>query len=65
MLLALKFRDVPNFSPRRSRRVTVLTGFSCYAAPPPAGSGRGGTGAECTIEVVVRPCGVNRSSIGS
>ena len=29
------------------------------------GSGRGGTGAECTIEVVVRPCGVKRSRIAS
>jgi hypothetical protein len=27
MLLALKFGDVPNFSPCRVRRVTVLTGF--------------------------------------
>lgn len=32
MLLALKFGDVPNFSPRRSRRVTVLTGF--FLLPP-------------------------------
>ena len=32
---------------------------------PGTGSGRGGTGDECTIEVVVRPCGVNRSRIGS
>jgi len=32
---------------------------------PVTGSGRGGTGAECTIEVVVRPCGVNRFRIGS
>ena len=33
--------------------------------PQGTGRGRGGTGAECTIEVVVRPCGVNRSRIGS
>jgi diketogulonate reductase-like aldo/keto reductase len=32
MLLALKFGDVPNFSPCRVRRVTVLTGF--FLLPP-------------------------------
>jgi hypothetical protein len=30
-----------------------------------SGNGRGGTGAECTMEVVVRPSGVKRSRIGS
>jgi hypothetical protein len=34
-------------------------------APQAKGNGRDGTGEECTMDVVVRPCGVNRSRIGS
>ncbi len=51
------------------RAAAVAEGFNRGLLTPGRldhrGSGRGGTGEECTMEVVVRPCGVNRSRIGS